>query len=356
MNSASRRTSASFLEGVRTRGVLLLMPSAKASLDDSAYWSWCLAAGFQEIGVPVFSNESSSFASRGITVAAAPEVIHDDTMVIGDISAIESCNSECVTLARRVFERARRSALLCMSDVVSSVDFPDTAPVFVAHSNSRIFARGHRIPWAFGLSREVIDKIAGAHRPQVRERLFLRNFRPSGNQSVRNALDLSFVKRLADKVAIDTSFDNHGRWNSHYFDRLGGSLGCLAYGGHFVEDFFRREEFRSQIGERRILSDEPAIDRWDSWRFWESLASGCVTVALDFDEYGLQIPVKPVNGVHYVGLRLDRLEDAVALLSGPQTPLAVIAENGREWVTTHYAPAPVAHLFLETMERLEESQ
>jgi len=268
---------------------------------------------------------------------------------------MEFCNSECNNLACGVFLRPRRSALLCMSDVATGVDFPDTAPVFVAHANSRIFSRGRRIPWAFGLSREVIDKIAATRRPDVRARVFVRNFRPSGNQSVRNALDLSLVKRLAEKAPVDGSFDNQVRWKSDYFERLASSLGCLAYGGAFVEDFFRREELRAAgVTERRILSDEPAIDRWDSWRFWKSMASGCVTVGLDFDEYGLQIPVKPVSGVHYVGLKLDRLEDAVALLSGPHSPLA--AENGREWVMTHYAPAPVAHMFLETMERAEKGQ
>lgn len=35
------------------------------------------------------------------------------------------------------------------------------------------------------------------------------------------------------------------------------------------------------------------VIRWDSFRLWEPFAVGCLTVHLDFDNYGLALPVNP---------------------------------------------------------------
>ena len=100
------------------------------------------------------------------------------------------------------------------------------------------------------------------------------------------------------------------------------------------------------------MGDDPLIIRWDLWRFWESMASGCLTVALDFNEYGFQLPVMLENGVHYVGLRLDRLSEDLGMLTTDRHRLSEIAERGRHWVIAHYAPTPTALRFLSTVERV----
>jgi len=90
--------------------------------------------------------------------------------------------------------------------------------------------------------------------------------------------------------------------------------------------------------------------QWDSWRFWEGLAAGCLVFNIDLDYYGVQLPVMPVNGTHYVGLRLDRMQLGVdEILSNPAR-MEAIAIAGREWAMEHYSPVAMAKRFLQMVE------
>jgi hypothetical protein len=86
------------------------------------------------------------------------------------------------------------------------------------------------------------------------------------------------------------------------------------------------------------------------------MASGCLTVALDFSEYGFQLPVVPENGVHYIGLRFDQLSEALGVLTDDRDRLSAIAEQGRRWAITHYAPLPTALRFLSAVEHVSNAR
>ncbi|WP_347237749.1 glycosyltransferase [Sphaerospermopsis sp. FACHB-1194] len=91
------------------------------------------------------------------------------------------------------------------------------------------------------------------------------------------------------------------------------------------------------------------IVQWDSWRFWESLAAGCVTFHLDFDKYGLDIPVMPENWRHYIGIDLDNVPAAIDRIVDEPEILEKIALEGRRWAIENYSPVPTALRFLETI-------
>jgi hypothetical protein len=58
----------------------------------------------------------------------------------------------------------------------------------------------------------------------------------------------------------------------------------------------------------------------------------------------------PQNGVHYVGVRLDRVEETVAFLThAAPGQLATIAEAGRAWALEHYSPKAIALRFVGEM-------
>lgn len=59
---------------------------------------------------------------------------------------------------------------------------------------------------------------------------FLRDFRSSFSQPVRQALDLAFVNPLAQLVEVDRRYDT-GRFLNRHYEWLAGPRGCLAYGG-----------------------------------------------------------------------------------------------------------------------------
>jgi hypothetical protein len=338
-----------FLQRVRRNGVCFLFPHPEVNY----YWASCLADGFHDLKIPVFANYNAyplkeagrqwlfSFTSNPATAA----------IVIGDVSDIEFWPKECALISNFIANLSKSSALLlCMSDSTNFQSFPPNVTVLAAHGLARAKRPDRRVAWPFGLNRDVLKKIEAARTStggRTREPIIIRSFRPSENQGVRQALDLAFVRILAKHFVIDRALDDGGRFVESFYSRLATSLGCLAYGGTFIEDLSRNPILRKRgHSVRWIEGDEPVIARWDSWRFWESLASGCLTVALDFDEYGLQLPVPPVNKTHYLGLRFDRLDDAIDILSGDRDRLAEIAERGKDWALTHYSPPAIALRFL----------
>jgi hypothetical protein len=348
---------AEFLERVRHGGVYFVFPRREMNL----YWASCLADGFLELGIRVFANINArplKGAGDGQWLfprASTPPTL--DSILVGDISDIQFTAQECHRISNFVVAQPQRRALICMSDTANELVFTNAIPVFAAHALARSERPDRRIPWAFGLNNEVLRMIdaAGKSAPEEpRQSVFIRNFRPSYNQGVRQVLDLAFVKSLERSFVIDRAVDDmalapsdNGRFIDSYYPRLANSFGCLAYGGNFHEDLSRSSLFRAQgHAVRWIVGDDPIVTRWDSWRFWESLAYGCLTVKLDFDEYGFLLPVMPKNGTHYFGLRFDRLKEAVDILSGEREELAKIAERGRQWALTYYTPKPTALRFL----------
>lgn len=341
MNDAIRtRPSERYLDELRRTGAYFLFPSAFKT-----YFATCLEDGLKGLGIPVASSLDRN-----------DEALGGAGLVVGDISEFEVCPKECNGVVGFAASHPGRSVLLCMSDAANSLGFPDSMLVFAAHEHARVKPSGRRIPWAFGLNDEVLRKIEAAYGRGPRKPVFIRNFRPSFNQSVRQMLDLAFVRNLAEHFEIDASFDDSGRFNDGHYARLCGSLGCLAYGGEFADDVTKNSLLREPgPAGRSIVGDGPVIVRWDSWRFWESMASGCLTVTLDFDEYGFQLPVRPANGIHYVGIRLHRLDETLGLLRGDRSRLAEIASQGRQWAIANYAPVPAALRFLHYAE-LERSR
>ena len=92
-----------------------------------------------------------------------------------------------------------------------------------------------------------------------------------------------------------------------------------------------------------------AVLRWDSWRFWEALACGCVAVHLNFEDYGFHLPVMPETWTHYIPLDLANLTASADAIWERRDEWPRIAEAGRAWAIEHYAPAPTAERVLNAM-------
>ena len=87
--------------------------------------------------------------------------------------------------------------------------------------------------------------------------------------------------------------------------------------------------------------------QWDSWRLWESWGAGCVTFHLDFEKYGVTMPVMPENWKHYIGIDLDNVQQAVDRIKNEPEILEYVAEEGRKWAMEHYSPLATARRFLK---------
>jgi hypothetical protein len=335
-----------FMQEIRDRGIYFLFPRPPGT----PHLSICIAEGLEELGIPFFADNdvyakpydpNSAYLFRQATCQPA-----DAAMVVADVVVDGNVDISPVLNFLRALNH--RTAILCRSDPAGLCDFPTDIPNFISHESQYVRPAGWRIPWPFGLCRDTLTKIEAARRISgARRAAFVRDFRPSGNQAVRQTLDLGFVKLLQRHFEIDRRIDGGGCFVTAHYERLVSSIGCLSYGGNFYENYLLNEQFRTmQMKFPEVKGEGPHVIRWDSWRLWESFAAGCATVMLDFEEYGFRMPVIPKNGVHYVGLKFDRLAEAVEFMADDKERLAAIGEAGRAWALEHYSPKAVATRFI----------
>jgi hypothetical protein len=228
-------------------------------------------------------------------------------------------------------------------------------------------------PWAHGLSERMLREFGRALPYPDRARRIVHNFRPNAwKLSVREASKRRFNPRVADLFAIDTTgstfefaprnqyeelmWRQTGRRHTFsHFEALRTSAACAAFGGRFVAPGLRNSNGLGFRLLRRVIERSGIVTsrivEWDNWRFWESLAAGCLTFHLDLEKYGARAPVLPVSGLHYVGVDLDDVERSMERLRREPDLAAIITEEGREWVMKHYAPEPTAKRFLHLVER-----
>lgn len=333
------------ISALQDKGVFFLSDSSGFS-----YAATCLADGLSQLGIPVFANLDYSeplITDFCFVRSADPQQRKDAACVIVDLQDTRQYLHQIVR-----FEPPHPNTfLLCMQDDASTFCADGITAMLAAHENRFWKLQGARIPIGFGLSSVMIRKTSGFDADKPRADRILYNFRPSLNQHLRAALDLVFLPRLEQRIAVHREQTAPGRWNADYYRLLGSNLGCLAYGGTFGQDLsnndylMQNECFRTFMGCIDIQHD-PVVLRWDSWRFWESLVCGCLTIQLDFERYGFELPVMPVNWHHYIGLDLANLERDLERMMDERDRLQEIGWNGRQWAVEQYSPQAVARRFV----------
>jgi hypothetical protein len=118
---------------------------------------------------------------------------------------------------------------------------------------------------------------------------------------------------------------------SGYYQRLKEAAACSAFAGYSAID--KQSNFAS-------------FHAWDSWRLWESLAAGCVTVHMDLAKFGAALPTMPVNFKHYIGIDLANIDQSIQRIEADPGLLARVASEGRQWALKHYGPRGMAIQFL----------
>ncbi|MCK5297095.1 MAG: hypothetical protein KAJ75_09415 [Alphaproteobacteria bacterium] len=345
---------------IQNEGVYFFLPVKNGNY----YASMCIAQGLEELGIPFSTNLNNNDMKKGIEFPSSISSFSplEASVCVIDVTPID-IDSLCLQEIHDEFRRipAKRKIFISMADCNGGFYFADDMPLMATSECAFIKRPGKRFPLAFGLSRQII-KASEKRKPfNERNNSFLRNFRPSNFQHVRQIMDLSFVPNLEKTFEIDRFVDEKAdRYLTSYFDRLNNSFGCLAYGGTFRENllnnpilagnpFYTNPEGASVFPSEFKFLKDIAVVRWDSWRFWESLAMGCVTVQLDFEKYGFMLPVMPENWKHYIGLDLKNLHLDIERIKDTKDSLHKIAENGRKWAIEHYSPKNTALRLIETV-------
>jgi hypothetical protein len=243
---------------------------------------------------------------------------------------------------------------------IRNVDF-----VLKSHFCKKHFYPKNFVPWQFGLTNRIINSVDPLPFEQRKDEVQV-NFRVK--HQLRKLIDKNVMESILEYYkpnnTIDiqqvTNFNGldelfwHQTGRRHYpsyYLRLGQSKLSSAFGGYLQKSNFANN--------KRIFSDYAIwmdntfnpklfdrIYQFDSWRFWESLASGCCTLHLDFEKYGVNLPVMPKNKTHYLGIDLENISAMKDVLKSKEL-VAEIGENGREWVLSNYSPKNIAERFLQ---------
>ncbi|WGV28231.1 glycosyltransferase family 1 protein [Halotia branconii] len=337
----------------------------------------CLAEGFRELGIPFFSNINywqESPEKEEYLFNHRPDITADDCSIVVLTNNWFNIKEPLPT---RLFHAQRQYKTVYLDGDDSDktyIDKPEFRQfdfIFRNHFNKKLNYGHNFYPWSFGLSNRILQQVNAVPSFQQRKRQILINFRHwRTGHPVRNISCSSFMPQISKILQIDNSVDNPhnisedsyhylqwlqtgGRHYPTYYQRLQNSMACACFGGFFVPAWPQNPGNLINRSGKHLLSrlrlKTKTIVQWDSWRFWESLAAGCATFHIDFEKYGISLPVMPQNWQHYIGIDLDNVQASIDKIADDPEILKRVAIQGRIWALENYSPVPTARRFLETI-------
>jgi len=349
---------------------------------DNAYFQDLIiniATGMQELGIEYYASNDYWRMTPGsdFLLKSDADVSHHDC----DVVVIErqwyekhGCLPEDLFAANRQY----KTVYLDCEDGIAGIRSASWQPEFRQfdyilrpHYTTHTKYPDNVYPWAFGLSARVIQELDNPILFAAKQPSVLVNFRHKKfTHSLRRYVQKAFVPQLGKYFTVDKSSDDPTQVNSDpyhylqwvqtgrrhypsYYRRLKQSAACACFGGFFLAPgIFDRQDSLAYysakiIGELGFKTSR--IGQWDSWRLWESMVAGCITLHVDFEKYGFELPVMPINWKHYIGIDLDNIPEEIARITEQPELLAQISAQGRAWAIEHYAPKPTALRFLETV-------
>ncbi|MBW4560110.1 MAG: glycosyltransferase [Mojavia pulchra JT2-VF2] len=337
----------------------------------------CLAEGFRELGIEFFSNVNywqESPEEKKYLFRHHPDVTPDDCSIV--ILQNNWFHANC-PLPENLFHPKRQYVTVYLdgedSDktYIERSEFQQFDFILRNHFNQKLNYGKNFYPWSFGLTNRILREVQEVPSFQERKKQILINFRHwKFGHPVRNVSCSLFIPRIEKILQIDNSIDSPdkrstdpyhdlqwlqtgGRHYPNYYKRLQGSIACACFGGFFVPSWPKNPSNLINRGGKQLIErlrlKTKTIVQWDSWRLWESLAAGCATFHVDFEKYGIALPVMPKNWQHYIGIDLDNVQAAVDRIADEPEIIESIAIQGRHWALENYSPVPTALRFLETV-------
>lgn len=351
-----------------------------------------LAQGLRELGAGVFGNCNYWRETPGgdPLVRTVPQVGPADC----DIVAVAGAWSRWIDSDFKVHEsplpaglfapgRRYRTAYLDLDDGYETKswrpEYRAFDAIFRAKYNRRCFHPANHRPWVLGINQRMLDMTAGAPPWRERRREVLVNFGASHSfeHSARAEAGPPFVRAAQAHFAINDRRDDlktppadaydrlmweqtQHRHSRAYYERVKSAQAVVAFCGEFIPPAPFHPRYLAGGGRARLSRRcydalahldprPPRLIQWDSWRFWEALAAGCLVFNLDLPHYGVQLPVMPRHLEEYVAVRPDNCGEVFAELARDPGLAERIATQGRAWALEHYSPAALARRFIEAL-------
>ena len=338
----------------------------------------CLAEGLKELKIPFFSNINywkDSCTEEDCLFNLNPTVTADDC----DVVVLDSdwfVNN--IDFPKELFKPNRNYLTVYFERSADAINLPRNAwqpefkqfdYIFRTHYNHRFIYPKNVYPWAMGLSNRILRELAHPLEFSEKKKQLLINFRLG--HPLRKDIEDKFVPLIQNILEVDDSVDefddsligsyHHLQWNQtgmrhypSYYQRLNNSAACACFGGLFINPWPPSEYGPTKLWDRVLNSILVKVDyrprrlmNWDSFRYWESLAAGCLTFHVNLKRHGAVLPIMPENWHHYIGIDMDNMEASIERLISEPKILEKVSSQGRQWALQHYSPLPTALRFLE---------
>jgi len=236
--------------------------------------------------------------------------------------------------------------------------------------NTRAYAPRNVRPWAIGLTNRTLRMASSVPEPSKRRSAIYVNYGASHHyeHSTRRKAKTLLHPALAPELDtyeppfVDISsppedpydrlmWEQTGKRHSRvYFERMKSCLVSSAFCGeevpaapwspHWIKGGGRKARFgRAFFRFTQMFDPRPLrVISGDSFRFWESLACGTMPMQVDFDHYGLRLPVQPRGFAHYLPVRFDDLASSVERTKSLVPRMQEIALGAQHWAREHYSP------------------
>jgi hypothetical protein len=354
-----------------------------------------LAEGFEELGISFCSNTNYWVKNNGDYLIKAEENVDplDCNLIIVSTGYLNWKKNDGSTiegelpswLIKKNCEIKPKIVLLDFSDgylsPITSKWYKYCDLLLRAHYNKKIWWPEKTKPWAFGLTRRILNA-CDKHKTEWNKRrgcIFSFGASHGYAHGAREWAQKHFMPIIDNVLNIDQSQDNLNiepedsvdfllwsqclkRHSSTFFERLGRSRACAAFCGELIPGLPRKVNYlqggnRAKIrrivwaGFSKICFSPYRNLQGDSWRFWEALASGTAVIHFDLQASGWSLPVMPSNWNHYIGINFCDPKSSAKKIRNSAHLLEHVAESGREWALKYYSPKPVAERLLQEISK-----
>jgi hypothetical protein len=342
-----------------------------------------IAEGLKELGYSFHARHDYWREEPGgeFLFKAAPEVVPEECdLVIGTFMLFgvskHDQSAEQQAFVRLMGKRSADTKLVLIDDS-DGYTTPSWRPEFRGCDlicrtkyNRRAYAPPNAVPWAIGLTNRTLRMAASVPEPTERQEAIYVNYgashpfehttRLKAKMLLHPALApvletyqpefadlLSPPKDPYDRLMWEQTSKRHSRI---YFERMKSCLVSSAFCGDEIPAApWNPQQYCVGGGKARLRRRffdvvqkldprPPRVISGDSFRFWESLACGTTPLQVDFEHYGLELPVQPSPFEHYLPVRFDDLAASVTKSLQSTVRLAQIGVNGKRWAFEHYSP------------------
>ncbi len=158
------------------------------------------------------------------------------------------------------------------------------------------------------------------------------------------------------------------RHNPEFYKMLNEKLLFMTFGGYFEYKPFAYQPYglakkiarkfvhfyaKYLVKTKQDIAPAHFIFQHDNFRFWEVLYSGSCPINLNFESWNFMLPVNPVEGIHYLGIKDFNFKDFSERLSSlSEDEIKKIGIQGRRWVAENYSPVAQAERVIRILDAL----